>query len=165
MKLNEISDNQGARKERTRVGRGIGSGKGKTAGRGHKGHGARSGGPKLGFEGGQMPIYRRLPKRGFNKPNQLSFNEVNLARLQAAVDAGKLDAKKPVDLAALIAAGVLSKPLDGVRVLGQGELKAKLNLHVNHATKAAAAAIEKADGKLTIIAAAAKKAEGEGKDA
>ncbi len=165
MKLNEISDNQGARKERTRVGRGIGSGKGKTAGRGHKGHGARSGGPKLGFEGGQMPIYRRLPKRGFNKPNQLSFNEVNLARLQAAVDAGKLDAKKPVDLAALIAAGVLSKPLDGVRLLGQGELKAKLNLHVNHATKAAAAAIEKAGGKLTIIAAAAKKAEGEGKDA
>jgi large subunit ribosomal protein L15 len=165
MKLNEISDNQGARKERTRVGRGIGSGKGKTAGRGHKGHGARSGGPKLGFEGGQMPIYRRLPKRGFNKPNQLSFNEVNLARLQAAADAGKLDVKKPVDLAALIAAGVLSKPLDGVRVLGQGELKAKLDLHVNHATKSAAAAIEKSGGKLTIIAAAAKKAEGEGKDA
>jgi len=165
MKLNEISDNQGARKERTRVGRGIGSGKGKTAGRGHKGHGARSGGPKLGFEGGQMPIYRRLPKRGFNKPNQLSFNEVNLARLQAAADAGKLDAKKPVDLAALIAAGVLSKPLDGVRVLGQGELKAKLDLHVNHATKSAAAANEKSGGKLTIIAAAAKKAEGEGKDA
>jgi large subunit ribosomal protein L15 len=165
MKLNEITDNQGARKERTRVGRGIGSGKGKTAGRGHKGHGARSGGPKLGFEGGQMPIYRRLPKRGFNKPNQLSFNEVNLARLQAAVDAGKLDAKKPVDLAALIAAGVLSKPLDGVRVLGQGELKVKLDMHVNHATKSAAAAIEKAGGKVTIIAAAAKKAEGEGKDA
>ena len=106
MKLNDISDNQGARKERTRVGRGIGSGKGKTAGRGHKGHGARSGGPKLGFEGGQMPIYRRLPKRGFNKPNQLSFNEVNLSRLQAAVDAGKLDPKQPVDLSALIAAGV-----------------------------------------------------------
>ena len=165
MKLNEINDNQGARKERTRVGRGIGSGKGKTAGRGHKGHGARSGGPKLGFEGGQMPIYRRLPKRGFNKPNQLQFNEVNLARLQTAVDAGKLDAKKPVDLAALIAAGVLSKPLDGVRVLGQGELKAKLDLHVNHATKSAAAAIEKAGGKLTIVAAAAKAAKGEGKDA
>jgi large subunit ribosomal protein L15 len=152
MKLNEISDNKGARKERTRVGRGIGSGKGKTAGRGHKGHGSRSGGPKLGFEGGQMPIYRRLPKRGFSKPNRLSFNEVNLARLQAAVDAGKLDAKKPVDLAALIAAGVVSKPLDGVRVLGQGELKAKLDLHVNHATKSAAAAIEKAGGKLTVVA-------------
>lgn len=166
MKLNEISDNKGARKERTRVGRGIGSGKGKTAGRGHKGHGSRSGGPKLGFEGGQMPIYRRLPKRGFTKPNRLSFNEVNLARLQAAVDTGKLDAKKPVDLAALIAAGVVSKPLDGVRVLGQGELKAKLDLHVNHATKSAAAAIEKAGGKLTVIASEENKPEaGDKKDA
>lgn len=151
MKLNEISDNPGARKERTRVGRGIGSGKGKTAGRGHKGHGSRSGGPKLGFEGGQMPIYRRLPKRGFTKPNRLSFNEVNLGRLQAAVDAGKLDAKKPVDLAALVASGVLSKPLDGVRVLGKGELKAKLDLHVNHATKSATAAVEKAGGKVNLI--------------
>lgn len=151
MKLNEISDNPGARKERTRVGRGIGSGKGKTAGRGHKGHGSRSGGPKLGFEGGQMPIYRRLPKRGFKKPNQLSFNEVNLSRLQAAVDAGKLDSKKPVDLAALLAGGVLSKPLDGVRVLGKGELKAKLDLHVNHATKSATAAVEKAGGKVNLI--------------
>ena len=165
MKLNEISDNKGARKERTRVGRGIGSGKGKTAGRGHKGHGARSGGPKLGFEGGQMPIYRRLPKRGFTKPNQLDFNEVNLARLQAGVDAGKLDPKQPVDLAALIAAGIVSKPRDGVRVLGQGELKARLDLHVNHATKSAAAAIEKAGGKLTVIASAAKPAAEENKDA
>lgn len=151
MKLNEISDNPGARKERTRVGRGIGSGKGKTAGRGHKGHGARSGGPKLGFEGGQMPIYRRLPKRGFKKPNQLSFNEVNLSRLQAAVDSGKLDIKKPVDLAALLACGVLSKPLHGVRVLGNGDLKAKLDLHVNHATKSASAAVEKAGGKVNLI--------------
>ena len=151
MKLNEISDNPGARKERTRVGRGIGSGKGKTAGRGHKGHGARSGGPKLGFEGGQMPIYRRLPNRGFKKPNQLSFNEVNLSRLQAAVDAGKIDSKKPVDLAALLAGGVLSKPLDGVRVLGKGELKAKLDPHVNHATKSATAAVEKAGGKVNLI--------------
>jgi len=151
MKLNEISDNPGARKERTRVGRGIGSGKGKTAGRGHKGHGSRSGGPKLGFEGGQMPIYRRLPKRGFKKPNQLSFNEVNLSRLQVAVDTGKLDIKKPVDLVALLACGVLSKPLDGVRVLGNGELKAKLDLHVNHATKSATAAVEKAGGKVNLI--------------
>jgi large subunit ribosomal protein L15 len=162
MKLNEIADNPGARKERMRVGRGIGSGKGKTAGRGHKGHGSRSGGPKLGFEGGQMPIYRRLPKRGFKKPNRLAFNEINLSRLQAAVDAGKLDAKKPVDLAALLASGVVSKPLDGVRVLGQGELKAKLDLHVNHATKSATASIEKAGGKLTLIEekpAAAEKAD------
>jgi large subunit ribosomal protein L15 len=151
MKLNEISDNPGARKERTRVGRGIGSGKGKTAGRGHKGHGSRSGGPKHGFEGGQMPIYRRLPKRGFTKPNRLSFNEVNLSRLQAAVDAGKLDAKKPVDLATLVACGVVAKPLDGVRVLGKGELKAKLDLHVNHATKSATAAVEKAGGKVNLI--------------
>ena len=151
MKLNEISDNPGARKERTRVGRGIGSGKGKTAGRGHKGQGSRAGGPKFGFEGGQMPIYRRLPKRGFTKPNQLSFNEVNLSRLQAAVDSKKLDIKKPVDLAALVAAGVVSKPLDGVRVLGKGELKAKLDLHVNHATKSATAAIEKAGGKVNLI--------------
>jgi large subunit ribosomal protein L15 len=165
MKLNDISDNKGARKERTRVGRGIGSGKGKTAGRGHKGHGARSGGPKLGFEGGQMPIYRRLPKRGFTKPNQLDFNEVSLARLQAGVDAGKLDPKQPVDMAALIAAGIVSKPRDGVRVLGQGELKAKLDLHVNHATKSAAAAIEKVGGKLTVIASAAKPAAEENKDA
>lgn len=165
MKLNDISDNKGARKERTRVGRGIGSGKGKTAGRGHKGHGARSGGPKLGFEGGQMPIYRRLPKRGFTKPNQLDFNEVSLARLQAGVDAGKLDPKQPVDMAALIVAGIVSKPRDGVRVLGQGELKAKLDLHVNHATKSAAAAIEKAGGTLTVIASAAKPAAEENKDA
>ena len=152
MKLNEISDNPGARKERTRVGRGIGSGKGKTAGRGHKGHGSRSGGPKFGFEGGQMPIYRRLPKRGFNKPNRLAFNEVNLSRLQAAVDAGKLDPKKPVDLAALLASGVVTKPRNGVRVLGKGELKAKLDLQVNHATKSAAAAVEKAGGKVTLVA-------------
>ena len=165
MKLNEIADNPGSRHAKKRVGRGIGSGLGETAGRGGKGQTARKGGAKAGFEGGQMPIYRRLPKRGFNKPNQLQFNEVNLARLQTAVDAGKLDAKKPVDLAALIAAGVLSKPLDGVRVLGQGELKAKLDLHVNHATKSAAAAIEKAGGKLIIVAGAAKAAEGEGKDA
>ena len=98
-----------------------------------------------------MPIYRRLPKRGFTKPNQLSFNEVNLSRLQAAVDAKKLDIKKPVDLAALVAAGIVSKPLDGVRVLGKGELKAKLDLHVNHATKSATAAIEKAGGKVNLI--------------
>ena len=165
MKLNELSPAAGSTHNKKRVGRGPGSGKGKTAGRGIKGQKSRSGVALNGYEGGQMPLYQRLPKRGFNKPNQLSFNEVNLSRLQAAVDAGKLDAKQPVDLAALIAAGVVSKPLDGVRVLGQGELKAKLDLHVNHATKSAAAAIEKAGGKLTIVAAAAKAAGDEGKGA
>jgi large subunit ribosomal protein L15 len=150
MKLNEIADKAGARTARTRVGRGIGSGKGKTSGRGHKGQKSRSGGSKLGFEGGQMPIYRRLPKRGFTKPNRLSFNEVNLGRLQKAVDAKKLDAGKPVDAKALVEAGVITRPLDGVRILGKGELKAKLNLHVSHATKSAVEAVEKAGGKITL---------------
>ena len=111
---------------RKRVGRGIGSGLGKTAGRGGKGQTARSGGAKAGFEGGQMPIYRRLPKRGFNKPNALSFNEINLGRLQAAIDAGQLDAGKPVDATALLAAGLTGKPRDGVRLLGKGVLTAKI---------------------------------------
>src|SRR6185295_16909418 len=122
MKLNEIADNAGARKTRKRVGRGLGSGLGKTAGRGGKGQTARKGGAKAGFEGGQMPIYRRLPKRGFNKPNALSFNEINLGRLQAAIDAGRLDAGKPVDATALLAAGLAGKPRDGVRLLGKGVL-------------------------------------------
>ena len=113
MKLNEIADNAGARKIRKRVGRGLGSGLGKTAGRGGKGQTARKGGAKAGFEGGQMPIYRRLPKRGFNKPNQVSYNEVNLQTVQAAVDAKKLDAKAAVTAASLIAAGVISRPLAG----------------------------------------------------
>ena len=117
MKLNSISDKAGARHVRKRVGRGIGSGLGKTAGRGGKGQTARSGGAKAGFEGGQMPIYRRLPKRGFTKPNALSFNEINLGRLQAAIDAGRLDAGKPVDATALLAAGLTGKPRDGVRLL------------------------------------------------
>src|ERR671927_1206044 len=124
MKLSDIADNAGSRKKRMRVGRGIGSGKGKQAGRGGKGQTARSGYRNKGFEGGQMPLHRRLPKRGFTKPNALAYNEVNLGRIQEAVDAGKLDANAPITVDALVAAGVLSKPRDGVKVLGTGELKA-----------------------------------------
>ncbi len=148
-KLNEIRDNEGATKGRMRVGRGPGSGKGKTSGRGVKGQKSRTGVSLLGFEGGQMPLYMRMPKRGFNNPFALEFAEVNLWRLQDAVDAGKLDAKKPVDAAALVAAGVIRRELDGVRLLGQGELKAKLELTVYSATASAAKAVEAAGGKLT----------------
>ncbi|MGD9503050.1 MAG: 50S ribosomal protein L15, partial [Methyloceanibacter sp.] len=123
MRLNEISDNEGARRPRKRVGRGIGSGLGKTAGRGGKGQTARSGGAKAGFEGGQMPIYRRLPKRGFNNPFPVTYNEVNLGRIQAAVDAKTLDAAAPVTLEALAKAGVINRAQAGVRLLGKGELK------------------------------------------
>src|SRR5499425_2000808 len=139
MRLNEIADNAGARKARKRVGRGIGSGLGKTAGRGGKGQTARKGGAKAGFEGGQMPIYRRLPKRGFNKPNVVHYNEVNLARIQAAVDAKKLDSGTPVTTEALVAAGVLTHAHGGVRLLGKGKLKAKLAFEVYHASKGAIA--------------------------
>lgn len=151
MRLNELKDNPGSRKFRVRIGRGIGSGVGKTGGRGGKGQTARSGTRLGGFEGGQMPLHRRLPKRGFNKRNRKAWNEVNLARLQEAVDAGRLDAKQPVDVAALIAAGLVRRPLDGVRLLGDGELKAGLSLTVNHATATAKAAVEKAGGSLTLI--------------
>ena len=151
MKLNEISDNAGSRKARMRIGRGIGSGKGKTGGRGGKGQTARTGVRIKGFEGGQMPLHRRLPKRGFNKRDRKIFNEVPLGRLQAAVDASLIDAGKPVDAAALIAAGVIRRALDGVRILGGGELKAKLALTVNHATAGAKAAIESAGGSITLI--------------
>ena len=151
MRLNEIRDNPGARKVRVRVGRGIGSGIGKTSGRGGKGQTARSGVRIGGFEGGQMPLHRRLPKRGFNKLNRKIWNEINLGRLQEAVDAGRLDAKKPVDVAALVAAGLVRRPLDGVRILGEGELKAALKLTVNHATASAKAAIEKAGGSIALI--------------
>jgi len=126
MKLNEIRENDGATRNRKRVGRGIGSGRGKTSGAGHKGQKARSGVAIKGFEGGQMPIHRRLPKRGFNNIFRKDYVEVNLGRIQAAVDAGKLDSKKPVDAATLVAAGVISKARDGVRILGKGELKAKV---------------------------------------
>ena len=151
MRLNELKDNPGSRKMRVRVGRGIGSGMGKQAGRGGKGQTARSGVRLGGFEGGQMPLHRRLPKRGFNKRDRKIFNEVPLRRLQAAMDANRIDAGKPVDVAALIAAGVIRRALDGVRMLGDGELKAKLALTVNHATAGAKAAIEKAGGSITLI--------------
>lgn len=151
MKLNELSDNKGARKNRMRVGRGIGSGKGKTGGRGVKGQKSRSGVSGIrAYEGGQMPLYMRLPKRGFNKPNRLRFVEVNIGRLQAAIDAGKLDAAKKIDAAALEEAGVVRRAKDGVRLLGTGELKAKLDIEVVHASAGAKAAVEKAGGSVTV---------------
>ena len=151
MKLNAISDNPGATKNRKRVGRGIGSGTGKTSGSGHKGQKARSGVSINGFEGGQMPIHRRLPKRGFNNIFRKNYVEVNLGRLQTAIDAGKLDASKPVDIAALLGAGVISKPRDGVRILAKGELKAKkVEIHAAGASKAAIEAVEKAGGKIIV---------------
>ena len=152
MKLNDISDNAGAKKARMRVGRGIGSGKGKTAGRGVKGQKARTGVAVKGFEGGQMPLYRRLPKRGFWNPFSNDLNEVNLGRIQEAVDAQKLDASQPVTVEALIAAGVVSKPRDGVKILGNGELTAKLAFEVFGASKSAQAAIEKAGGSVKVLA-------------
>jgi len=147
-KLNEIRDNEGSTKNRMRVGRGPGSGKGKTSGRGVKGQKSRTGVSLLGFEGGQMPLYMRMPKRGFNNPFALKFAEVNLWRLQDAIDAGKLDAKAPIDAAALVKAGVIRRELDGVRLLGEGELKAKVNLTVYSATASAAKAVEAAGGSL-----------------
>ena len=151
MKLNDLRDNEGARKERIRVGRGIGSGKGKTGGRGVKGQTSRTGVAINGFEGGQMPIYRRLPKRGFNNIFRLDYSEVNLDRLQQAVDAGKLDIKATINGEALVKAGVLSTVLDGVRLLGRGTLTAKLTLEVAGATEAAKAAVEKAGGKVVVL--------------
>ena len=151
MKLHEIKDNPGATKDRIRVGRGIGSGKGKQAGRGGKGQTARSGVRIKGFEGGQMPLHRRLPKRGFNPPSPLDLNEVNLGRVQIAIDAGKLDAGKPVTVEALIAAGVVARARDGVKILGKGELKAKVAFEVYGASKSAVAAIEKAGGSVKTL--------------
>ena len=148
MKLNEIRDNEGAHKKRMRVGRGPGSGKGKTSGRGVKGQKSRTGVSLLGFEGGQMPLYMRMPKRGFNNPGALKLAEVNLWRLQDAVDSKKLDIKKDIDGAALVAAGVIRRAKDGVRVLGTGELKAKLNLVVWSASAGAKKAIEAAGGSI-----------------
>lgn len=152
MKLTDIRDNSGAKKGRIRVGRGIGSGKGKTGGRGVKGQKARAGVAVKGFEGGQMPLYRRLPKRGFTNIFAKDMNEVNLGRIQQAVDAKKLDVTKPVTEAALVAAGVLSKVRDGVKILGAGEFKAKLAFEVAGASKSAQAAIEKAGGSLKLLA-------------
>ena len=151
MKLNEIADNPGAKHTKKRVGRGIGSGLGKTAGRGGKGQTARKGGAKAGFEGGQMPIYRRLPKRGFNKPNQVDSNEVtnSLTRRLQAIE--KLDPKAPVTVEALISAGVVNNKLGGVRLLGKGEIKSKLAFEVYHASKSAVAAVEKAGGSVKML--------------
>ncbi|RTL72134.1 MAG: 50S ribosomal protein L15 [Hyphomicrobiales bacterium] len=151
MRLNDLKDNPGAKKTRIRIGRGIGSGMGKMGGRGGKGQTARSGVRLGGFEGGQMPLHRRLPKRGFNKLNPKHFNEINLGRLQQAVEAGTLDAKTPVDVQALIAAGLVRRPLDGLRILGDGELKVALTITANHASATAKAAIEKAGGSLKLI--------------
>lgn len=151
MRLNEVKDNPGATKKRVRVGRGIGSGVGKTAGRGVKGQKSREGVALAGFEGGQMPLHRRLPKRGFNKWRPKNYNQVNLGQLQAAVEAGKLKDGSDVSVATLVEAGVVRRAKDGLRILGNGELKAKLALTVDHATASAKAAVEKAGGSITIV--------------
>lgn len=152
MRLNGIKDNAGAKKTRVRVGRGIGSGLGKTGGRGGKGQTARSGVAIGGFEGGQMPLHRRLPKRGFNKWNQASWNEINLGSLQKAIDDKRIDAGKDISNATLVEAGVLRRPKDGLRLLGEGDLKSKVSITVNHASASAKAAVEKIGGKLNVIA-------------
>ena len=159
MKLNDLRDNPGARKDRMVVGRGIGSGKGKTSGRGVKGQKARTGVSIRGFEGGQMPLHRRIPKRGFNNIFAKDYSEINLGRLQQAIESGKVDAKQPITSASLMAAGVVAKSKDGVRILGKGELKAKVDLTVAGASKSAIAAIEKAGGKITVTVAAKKQKE------
>ncbi|MDZ4760674.1 MAG: 50S ribosomal protein L15 [Alphaproteobacteria bacterium] len=158
MKLNQIADNPGARKTRVRLGIGVGSGKGKTGGRGVKGQKARRGVAINGFEGGQMPIYMRLPKRGFTPPNSSKFAWVNIGRIDAAVKAGKLDAGKTIDTAALIAAGLVRRARDGVRLLAKGEIKSKVDLVVAGASKAAVEAVEKAGGKVTVTMVVAAEA-------
>ncbi|MFY9287283.1 MAG: 50S ribosomal protein L15 [Alphaproteobacteria bacterium] len=152
MKLNDLRDNPGARKKRMTVGRGIGSGKGKTSGRGVKGQKARTGVSIRGFEGGQMPLHRRLPKRGFSNIFSKDYAEINLGRLQQAIETGKIDAKKPITCEILMQAGLCAKAKDGVRVLGKGEIKTKIDIAVAGASKSAIAAIEKAGGKLTVTA-------------
>ena len=151
MKLSELADRAGARKVRRRIGRGIGSGKGKTGGRGGKGQTARAGVTIKGFEGGQMPLHRRLPKRGFSNIFRKEYNEVNLGRVQQAIDAGKLDASAAIDVAALVKAGVLRRARAGVRLLGAGEIKAKVAFTVAGASKSAVAAVEKAGGSVTVV--------------
>ena len=152
MKLHEIKDNEGARPARMRVGRGIGSGKGKQSGRGGKGQTARSGVRIKGFEGGQMPLHRRLPKRGFNPVDPRDLNEVNLGRVQSAIEAGKLDAGQPVTVEALVAAGVCARARDGVKLLGKGELKSAVHFEVFGASKSATEAIEKLGGSVKTLA-------------
>jgi large subunit ribosomal protein L15 len=155
MKLHELRDNPGAAKKSKRVARGPGSGKGKTAGRGIKGQKSRSGVAINGYEGGQMPLYQRLPKRGFNKPNRKAFAVVNLGLIQKFVDAKKLDASAPITEDALVASGLVRRKLDGIRVLAKGEVSAKLDIHVSGASKSAIEAVEKAGGSLTVTTAAA----------
>ncbi|TNF62878.1 MAG: 50S ribosomal protein L15 [Rhodobacteraceae bacterium] len=155
MKLNELRDNPGAAKKAKRVARGPGSGKGKTAGRGIKGQKSRSGVAINGYEGGQMPLYQRLPKRGFNKPNRKSFAVVNLGLIQKFVDAKKIDAKATITEDVLVASGLVRRKLDGIRVLAKGDVSAKLNLEVTGASKSAIEAVEKAGGSLKVTGAAA----------
>jgi large subunit ribosomal protein L15 len=153
MKLNQIADNPGARKNRMRIGRGIGSGMGKTGGRGGKGQTARSGVRIKGFEGGQMPLHRRLPKRGFrNTPFAVKLNETNLSKLQAAIDAGRIDVKSPIDAEAMVKGGLMRRTKGGVKLLGGGEFKAKIDIAVYGASKSAIEAIEKAGGSVKILA-------------
>lgn len=159
MKLSDIADNAGSRKKRMRVGRGIGSGKGKTSGRGGKGQTARSGVRIKGFEGGQMPMHRRLPKRGFNNIFRLDFAEINLDRLQEAIDNKLVDASATVNVESLVKVGVLRRAKDGLRLLGRGEIKTKLTIEAHGASKSAIAAVEKAGGSVKILAPA--KDEGE----
>jgi large subunit ribosomal protein L15 len=155
MKLNELRDNEGAAKKQKRRARGPGSGKGKTAGRGIKGQTSRSGVALGGYEGGQMPLYRRLPKRGFTKPNKLHYAVVNLGQIQKFIDAGKLDAKAAITEDVLVASGLVRRKLDGVRVLAKGELAAKVALTVTGASQAAVDAVAKAGGSLTVTKQAA----------
>lgn len=155
MKLNELRDNPGATKPRKRVGRGPGSGMGKTAGRGIKGQKSRSGVAIKGYEGGQMPLYQRLPKRGFNKPNRKKFAVVNLGLIQKFIEAGKLDAGQPITEDALLASGLIRRKLDGVRVLAKGEITSKIDLTVTGASKSAVDAVEKAGGSLSVTSAQA----------
>jgi len=163
MNLNELSDNPGARQKRKRAGRGNASGLGKTAGRGMKGQKSRSGVSLLGFEGGQMPLYRRLPKRGFNQPNRSRYQELTLGRLQIAIDAGKIDSGSEITEDALVAAGVVRRKSDGIRLIGGGELTAKVQINVTGATKSAAAAVEKAGGSITVRPPVEKPADSKGK--
>ena len=156
MKLHELQDNPGATKRKKRIGRGPGSGKGKMGGRGIKGQKSRSGVAINGYEGGQMPLYQRLPKRGFIKPNRKSFAVVNLGLIQKFIDAGKLDAKKAIDEDALVASGLVRRKLDGVRILAKGEITSKVELSVTGASKSAVEAVEKAGGSLAVAAAVAE---------
>ena len=160
-KLNELSPHEGSTKNRMRVGRGPGSGKGKTAGRGVKGQNSRSGVAQGGFEGGQMPLHMRMPKRGFNNPFAKELVEVNFWRLEQAIAAGKLDAGQPIDAAALLASGILRREKDGVKLLAKGDLTSKLDLVVHSASAAATAAVEKAGGTLSLIGPRAKAATAE----